>query len=57
MFGLIIPYITAKITTTHANLKTMTLSKQFPGFGIVHMHNQNAFRGFRVIPLYRVEPF
>ena len=55
--GLAIPDKTAKITHTSSNLKPMTQAKHFSGFKIIRVHDQNYFRGFRVIPPSRAESF
>ena len=57
MFGHVIPDKISKITRDRAHLKPMTQDKLFSGFNIVLMHDQNAFRGFWVIPPSRAMSF
>ena len=56
-FGIFIPNKYSKIIRARAHLKPMTQAKPIHGFGIFRMHNQNAFRGFRLIPSSWAESF
>ena len=40
-----------------SHLKPMNKEKQFSGFGIVRIYDQNTFIGFRVIPASRAMTF